>query len=147
MCNCSDTPHTSPDTPQKANYFTILKNTKERILNKTREKKITAIINDQTFTGTGLLTYVDNENSVVSHYLQIFLDGQNTPYIPPLSGKGFITRTSYQSYSKSHNFITDFISETENIYILDSQIQITASPSCGCDCPGGYCYECECFAL
>jgi hypothetical protein len=132
-CSCQNTPQ--PPQPPQPSFLDIVSGNSVTPPNGTYQMNLQAVIGDQVYKGTGLLTYSTNSDGSIDHYFQSNFEGSNPPFIPPITGKGFLNKYEYQSHNNSHHIIHSFITNKLNITDKEITYHINAQPS-SCCCNG-----------
>jgi hypothetical protein len=140
-CSCKNTPVPPiPPTPQLS-FLDIVNGNSVTPPNSTYKMRVKARVGTNTYKGSGFLTYISDPNTnSVSYYFQTILDGLNAPFIPPLSGLGFLNKYEFQSHDNGVHYVHSFITNKINVTDINTTYHINADPAscCCCDaCCGG----------
>ena len=113
-------------------------------LNSTYKMRVQARVGTEIFKGSGFLTYIsDPTTNSVSYYFQTILEGEQAPFIPPVSGIGFLNKYEFQSHDNGTHYVHSFITNKVNITDINTTYHINASPA-SCCCSSCCCSSCYC---
>ena len=142
-CPCKNIPQPPNSHQSTLNYgidSLIRKNISKTPINGTHSMNVKCIIGDKVLLkGTGLLSYSTNEDGSVTHYFQTNFEGTNSPFISPISGRGFFHPLSYESHNNTHDVRHNFLYNRLDINDKEGTYHIQATPSV-CACNGGTCF-------
>jgi hypothetical protein len=148
-CSCKNTtitPQIQPITPNPPNppipitrsqptFLDIVNDNSVTPPNNTYKIRVQARVGTNIYKGSGVLTYISDPNTnSVSYSVQTILDGLNAPFIPPLSGLGFLNKYEYQSHDNGTHYIHSFITNKIIITDINTTYHIYADPASCCCC-------------